>query len=116
MVNLKVLKANNNKLATIPKSIGKCTKLKQLYIQSNELKFLPNEANMKQLDVLKISDDQTEDKCELFETIWEGETVLSCTYFSKFQMFISNTTLVQVFGAQATRVTISLSTKYRKLW
>jgi len=87
MENLKILKANHNKLAKLPSGIGKCAKLSELFIESNDLKFLPNEPNMKKLKKLKISEEQTEDNCELFETIWEGETVLSCTYFSKFYDF-----------------------------
>lgn len=81
--NLRVLKANRNKLKKVPKSLGKCAKLAELHIESNdEVKFLPNEPNIKGLKVLRIIPDQPQDECELFETVFEGETVLSCTYFN----------------------------------
>jgi Leucine-rich repeat (LRR) protein len=47
LTSLQIFKANNNKFKKVPKSIGQCSKLKELYIQENELTYLPNVENIK---------------------------------------------------------------------
>ena len=97
-IKFRTSQVHNNKLKKIPKSIGELSKLVEFYIQNNELTYLPNVENVKKMKILKISDEQESDSCELFEAELEGETVLSCSYFSKFCFnFTSSVTLLLRF-------------------
>ncbi len=67
--NIRWLILTNNTIATIPKSIGNCHKLKKLMLAGNQLSSLPDEIiNCRELQLLRISANQfTDFPTHLFE-------------------------------------------------
>lgn len=59
LINLKVLKANNNKMTGVPAELGQLKNLEILDLSNNQLTGLPNElANLKNLKTLNLSGNQ----------------------------------------------------------
>ncbi|MCP4107686.1 MAG: AAA family ATPase [Desulfobacteraceae bacterium] len=57
--NVTILNLSNNKLSSLPSSIGNFINLKQLIIQNNRLSLLPREiGNLKKLQILNLSNNQ----------------------------------------------------------